>query len=87
MQGTTRLPYLLDTEATSSIIPEAVFDKLTAQVQMTLETLDQPIRIVQADGSTILVNGLPTSARYWRPKQVHITWGKGRSGYWVRVAN
>ena len=57
VKGATRLPYLLDTEATSSIIPETVFNILQARAQVELETLvEQPIRIVQVDGSAILVN-------------------------------
>ena len=33
-----------------------MFEKLQAHAQVDLETLEQPIRIVQVDGSTILVN-------------------------------
>ena len=54
--GTLRVPYLLDTGATSSIVPEAVFNQLQDKKQLTLTTLQQPIRIVQADGSAILVD-------------------------------
>ena len=57
MHGTLRIPYLLDTEATSSKIPETMLSQLTTLVPTTQpETLDQPIQIVQADGSKYLVN-------------------------------
>ena len=55
--GTLRVPVLLDTGATRSIVPESVFKQLQDKEQLTLTTLQQPIRIVQADGSAILDGG------------------------------
>ena len=49
------VPYLLDTGATSNIMSERIFTELQDAIEMEPMELDRPIRIVQADGSTVLV--------------------------------
>ncbi len=56
VNGVTRLPYLLDTGATSSIIPEKVYEKLRAETTVDVEELTSPIRIIQVDGSEVTVD-------------------------------
>ena len=56
IEGAARLPYLLDTGATNSILPEKAFKRLREDTQVELETLTTPIQIIQVDGSTVQVD-------------------------------